>query len=234
MALVDDMKGEVEKIFREQWTTRAGQVVPEPEVIKLGNDAVEFENATVLYADLSGSTAMVDGYSWGFAAEVYKTFLYCAAKLVLAEGGKITSYDGDRIMGVFVGDSQCTSAVRCSLKINYAVLNVVNPALKARYPNIEYQVKQVVGIDTSSIRAARTGVRGGNDIVWVGRSANYAAKLTDLNLAERTWITKAVYDKLNVDVKFGGQPKQDIWKNFIWNAYGNLPIYGSTWWWSIQ
>lgn len=233
MALVDDMKSEVAKIFREQWTTRSGQVVPEPEDIKLGNDAVEFENATVLYADLSGSTAMVNAKTWGFAAEVYKTFLYCAARLVRAEGGKITSYDGDRIMGIFVGDSQCTDAARCGLKINYAVGQVVNPALKAQYPNGDYEVKQVVGIDTSSIRAARTGVRGGNDIVWVGRAANHAAKLSELNLAERTWVTKTVYDNLHESVKLGGQPKQDIWKSFKWSQNGDLPIYGSTWWWSV-
>jgi class 3 adenylate cyclase len=90
----------------------AWQVVPAPEDLKLGNDAVEFERATVLYADLHGSTAMVNRESWTFAAEIYKTFLLCAAKLVRAEGGTITSYDGDRIMGIFIGDSQSTSAAR--------------------------------------------------------------------------------------------------------------------------
>jgi class 3 adenylate cyclase len=57
----------------------------------------------------------------------------------------------------------------------------------------------VVGSDVSSLRAARIGVRGGNDIVWVGHAANYAAKLTELNLEESTWITKDVYDMLKDD-----------------------------------
>jgi hypothetical protein len=55
------LKDEVAKIFRSQWTTRNGYVVPDPDDAKLGNDAVVFEKATVLYADLSGSTAMVVG-----------------------------------------------------------------------------------------------------------------------------------------------------------------------------
>jgi class 3 adenylate cyclase len=233
MPLADELKNEITKIFRDQWSIRAGQVVPEPENITLGNGAVEFERATVLYADLSGSTAMVNTYKWEFAAEVYKTFLYCAARLVRASGGTITSYDGDRIMGVFVGDSQCPNAAQCGLKINYAVQEIVNPALKAQYPKLEFQVKQVVGIDTSSIRAARTGVRGGNDVVWVGRAANYAAKLTELNLAERTWITNDVYEALNSDSKLSQPNKQNMWKNFEWTQNGKLPIYGSTWMWVI-
>lgn len=88
MALADEIKAEVEKIFKTQWTSRGGQVVPEPEDIKLGNEAVEFNRATVLYADLAGSTAMVDTKKWNFSAEIYKTFLYSSARLVRAEGGK--------------------------------------------------------------------------------------------------------------------------------------------------
>lgn len=231
MPLADELRNEVIKIFRDQWSTRMGQVVPEPENITLGNGAVEFGRATVLYADLSGSTAMVNTYKWAFAAEVYKTFLYCAARLVRASGGTITSYDGDRIMGVFVGDDQCDNAAQCGLKINYAVQKIVNPALKAQYPKTEFEVKQVVGIDVSSIRAARTGVRGGNDVVWVGRAANYAAKLTELNLAERTWITKDVYDELDSASKLSQQTS--MWKSFEWTQNGKLPIYGSTWRWVV-
>jgi class 3 adenylate cyclase len=100
--------------------------------------------------------------------------------MIRAEGGAITSYDGDRVMSIFIGDTQCTPAARCALKLNYVVQNVLNPAFKRQYTDDALVVRQVVGIDVSSINAARTGVRGGNDIVWVGRAANYAAKLCDL------------------------------------------------------
>jgi len=72
MALLDEMKSEVAGIFRGRWALRKGQLVPAPEDLKLGNDAVEFQEATVLYADLSGSTAMVNANDWAFAAQVYK------------------------------------------------------------------------------------------------------------------------------------------------------------------
>ena len=50
MALGNDLNSEVRKILRERWTTRSGRVVPEPEDLALGNDAVILDG-TVLYAD---------------------------------------------------------------------------------------------------------------------------------------------------------------------------------------
>lgn len=97
MALKDDLESEVATIFRERWSTRDGTVVPDDASLKLGNDAVKLE-ATILYADLADSTKLVDGYKPFFAAEIYKSFLHCAAKIIEAESGTITAYDGDRIM----------------------------------------------------------------------------------------------------------------------------------------
>ena len=136
-------------------------------------------------------------------------------------------------MGVFIGSTPCSDAAICALKLNWAVKNIVNPSIRAQYPQKTYSVKHVVGIDTSALRAARTGVRGGNDIVWVGRAANHAAKLTELDQAESSWITKDVYDVLKDDAKYGGNPRQDMWKSYTWNANGKLPIYGSTYWWAV-
>lgn len=81
MGLKDDLEAEVATIFRSSWTERDGETVPEAENLKLGNDAVKLK-ATVLYADLADSTALVDGHDKSFAAEIYKTFLHCAAKII--------------------------------------------------------------------------------------------------------------------------------------------------------
>lgn len=228
-----DIEASVRKIFRDVWETREGRVVPEPGDLALGNDAVHFDRATVLYADLSGSTALVEAYGWMFAAEIYKAYLHCATTIIRNEGGSITSYDGDRVMGVFIGDTQTTPAARAGLKINYAVQNIVNPALRNQYSSADYQVKQVVGIDTSEVRAARTGVRGDNDIVWVGRAANFAAKLTELKLAERTWVTTEAYERMHDATKYGGSNNSLMWKKYNWTQMDDHSIYGSTWTWSV-
>ena len=221
---------EVRKIFRETWTTRKGRKVPEPEGLGLGNHAVELDG-TVLYADLDESTNLVDRYKPEFAAEIYKAYLSCAAKVIRSEGGIITSYDGDRIMAVYIGDSKNTAAARSALKINYTVTEIINPLLKECYPKTNYSVRQVVGIDTSKLFIARTGIRKSNDLVWVGRAANYAAKLCSLSPAHPSQLTKAVYDKLSNSVKYAnGNKRKPIWEASTWN---NMRIYRSTWWWKI-
>ena len=234
MGTLENMKSMVNSIFSDRWEKRAGSVVPDPADLRLGNDAVEFERATVLYADLQASTQMVDTESWWLSAEIYKAFLHCAATIIRSEGGSITSYDGDRVMGIWIGKRQTTPAAIAGLKINFAIQKLINPAFKQHYPDKSLEVKQVVGIDTSAIRAARTGVRGGNDIVWVGRAANYAAKLTNLNLAQRTWVTEDAFSRMADEAKYGGPSNEQMWKRFRWSQQDNLPIYGSTWMRSIS
>lgn len=229
MTLGDDLKAEVNNFFSKQWAIRNGQKVPESSDLKLANDAVELD-ATVLYADLTGSTKLVDGYKSNFSAEIYKSYLHCAAKIIRSESGVITSYDGDRIMAVFIGSFKSTSAARAGLKINYATKNIVNPAIKTQYKT-EFQVSQTVGIDTSKLFVARTGIRGSNDLVWVGRAANYAAKLTELSSDYPTWITGAVYKMLKDEVKTS--KGKSIWEARIWNAMNKISIYRSSWTWSV-
>ena len=233
MALKDDLDSFVKNSFKNQWEVRKGQVVPEPKDLNSGNDAIEFERATVLYADISGSTTMVNSMSWEKSAEIYKSFLYCAARLITDNGGTITAYDGDRVMGIFVGDAQSTPAAKCALKINYAAKSIIMPAFKAQYPQDGFTLRHIVGIDTSAIKVAKTGVRGDNDLVWVGRAANYAAKLTELSADFSTWITGDLFSRLNDDAKFGGNPPQLMWTKYPWSAMNNIEIYGSTWHWSL-
>ena len=231
MGLKADLEAEVKSIFSTAWDVQKTKNVPAPEDLRLNsNHAKHLEKATVLYADLDGSTSMVDNKHWEFSAEVYKTFLRCSAQVIRSEAGTITAYDGDRIMAIFTGDTKNTSAVRCALKINHAVRHIIQPSLEKQYKT-GFKISHVVGIDTSEMRPTRIGVHGDNDIVWVGRAANYAAKLTTLSGAS-TWITKAVYDQMHKDVKYSNGT--NMWKLHPWVAMQNMQIYSSSYGWKIS
>lgn len=231
MGLRDALTQEVKSTFSQQWQVEDARAVPAPQDLRLNsNHAKNLDTATVLYADLDGSTNMVDNYDWRFAAEVYKTFLRCAGQIIRSEAGAITSYDGDRIMAIFAGDSKNTSAVRCALKINYAVEKIIRPALSSQYPNSNFVLKHVVGVDTARLRASRIGVKGDNDLVWIGRAPNYAAKLTALS-GKPTWITNAIYDNIHDSVKFHNGAL--MWEKRLWTQMSNMEVYCSTYHWSI-
>jgi class 3 adenylate cyclase len=232
LGLKNDLQDQVKDIFGDQWDVTDGRVVPEPESIGLGNNAIKLD-ATVLYADMADSTKMVDDNGANYAAEIYKSFLYCAGRIIHSEQGVITAYDGDRIMAVFIGERKNTRAVKTGLKINYAVKKIINPAHEKQYSYTPYTLKHVVGIDTSKILVARTGVKGRNDLVWVGRAANYAAKLCALSADYPTRITEAVHKVIADDAKMSSSGK-NMWNEATWKDMNDMTIYRSTWTWEIS
>lgn len=220
------------EILKTQWKRRNGLKVPEAEDVQLGNDSVELEG-TVLYADLEDSTGLVLGYKDWFAAEAYKCYLMAASELIRNNGGTITAFDGDRVMAVFIGDSKNSDAVLCALQISYVVQKVINVKIKEHYKDTSYQLNQAVGIDTSNLFIARTGIRGSNDLVWVGRAANYAAKLCGLREgAYNTYITEEVFNRLNEKSRYGGDTKRLMWEKVMWQERG-IAVYRSSWWWTL-
>lgn len=222
---------QIKSVFATEWKIREGRQVPSDSNVQLGNDAVLIE-ATVLYADMAESTSLVDGFKNWFAAEIYKAYLLGACRVISNHGGQITAFDGDRVMAVFMGDSKNTSAVKSALQINYLVRQI-NTLIKVTYPNTSYVLKHTVGVDTSQLFVAKTGLRNSNDLVWVGRAANYAAKLSALGESDYpTHITEDVFNKLRQDAKVGGEPPQSMWEKVTWPEKG-ITVYRSKWWWEF-
>ena len=234
MALKDELASQVNNVLRQAWNSRDGQVVPKTEDVVLAGGAVRL-TATILYADLADSTALAKDYDRGTAAKVFKTFLMCSSKIIRSLDGEIRSFDGDRVMGIFVGGSKNTSAAKCALKINYAFLNIIKPKLEAQYPVLTtggYKLAHCVGIDTSEVLAVRSGIRNNNDLVWVGRAPNWAAKLSTIREAPYfSFITDTVYKALAEEAKFGGNPRQAMWESRSWKTLPGTSIYRSSFWW---
>ena len=231
MSFGEELRKALDAILKTKWATRDGYVVPEAEDVQLGNDAVKL-TGTVLYADLADSTGLVEGHKDWFAAEVYKSYLDCACRIISRHDGEITAFDGDRVMAVFIGETPNTSAAKAALQLNWAVDKIINPRIKQNYSDVTYTVRQCVGIDTSDLFVARTGIRGSNDLVWVGRAANIAAKLCSLREQHySTYITEPVFKKLNEAAKFGGDPKRLMWESQSWRG---TTIYRSNWQWSLD
>jgi len=228
MTLRDELHAYVKRTHDDKWQERAGQKVPVLADLKFSTDAVNLD-ATVLYADLTDSTSLVAKNPNWLAAEVYKNYLYCAAKIIRSNDGAITAYDGDRVMAVFIGTNKNTNAVDTALKIQWSVNNVLQPAFDKKYSGrYSYKYKQKVGIDSSELLVAKTGFRGADELVWVGNAANRAAKLAALNRGSHTYISKSVYDVMHKSVRVGGTPEQNMWEDLGTSDLG-FRVYGSTW-----
>ncbi len=117
MALRDDVKTGIDAVLRPEWNTRNGSVVPQTEDISLANGAVKVD-ATYLYADMADSTGLAQGYHDWAAAKVVRCYLNAAARIIRGRGGEIRGFDGDRVMGIFIGDSKNSDAAKAALNIS--------------------------------------------------------------------------------------------------------------------
>src|ERR1700685_3548109 len=104
------------------------------------------------------------------------------------------SFDGDRVMAIFIGSSKNTSAVRAAFSLNWAVKEVIRPKLRKKWPTslANYTMHHGVGSDTGSALVVRGGVRNHNDLVSIGAAPNTAAKLSELRNSPDIYITADV------------------------------------------
>jgi class 3 adenylate cyclase len=76
-------------------------------------------------------------------------------------------------------------------------------------------------------------VRNDNDLVWVGRAANYAAKLSSISEQNTVFITADVFSRLRDDVKFSSKDRQLMWKPRRWAQMNDMAIHSSCWKWAV-
>ena len=86
-------------------------------------------------------------------------------------------------MGIYVGERMSTRAALTALNIDWTMDNIVKPALAdyfTAYAKSGYELRYATGIDRSAILAVLAGQRKDNDLIWIGRAPNLAARLSEL------------------------------------------------------
>lgn len=220
MSFKEELSAKVSEFVNEVWgDIPDGIVVPSAQDLTFGNTGRRLK-ACIFYADIHRSTEMVNNLPDTLAAEYYKAFLHCAAKIIKRNSGEVTAYDGDRVMALFLGETKEDNAVSAALELSYAVDQIINPEFFGLYKEKHRKLQHTVGIDVSEILVSKTGVRIDSDLVWVGRSANYAAKLNSFDGLDPDYpirITKDVYSMLS-KLKLVDGSEKSMWQG----PYNNL------------
>lgn len=232
MAIADDVKSGIMGVLAPAWDSRDGTVVPTTEDITLKNGAVNLD-ATYLYADMARSTELAQAYKREVTAKVIRCYLNASSRLIRHYGGEIRSYDGDRVMGIFIGGAKNTNSVRSALALSWAVRKVIQPRLESQWSGFTWKMSHGVGIDTGEAMLVRGGVWGDNDLVSIGSAPNIAAKLSEQRSYEIN-ISSAVYNGMNDNVKITTDGTQNMWTTLGVSTIGGKSItrYGSNWHWS--
>lgn len=235
MPLADELSQKTNEILTMKWDDRDGRGVPATEDVALAGGAVRLD-AVVLYADMAESSMLISEVHKKVAAKLIRAFIYACTRVVTTHGATVTSFDGDRIMAVFVGERMNSRAAEAALQINHVVTHIIRPAAEKHFQSINdvgFQVSHCTGVDASSLLVVRVGQRNANDLVFVGRAANLAAKLSGLRDDKfRSFITKEVYARLSDDAKYGGEPRRDMWEERTYKHAGEtVTVHGSNFTW---
>lgn len=233
MALKDDLTNAVNGILGKSFDERDGQKIPTSEDVSLSNGAVKLD-AAFLYADLAGSGMIAKVCPWDTTAKIIRAYLDCAVRIIRAHSGEIRSFDGDRVMGVFIGDSKRTNAVKSALKIQWATQNLIEAEAHKRFNSVkknDVKIRQACGIDVGTSRAVRAGIRNNNDLIWIGRPPSFAAKLSDnREYPYCTFISHDVYASLAEEAKLS--KGVDMWEKRTQKFAGaDETCYRSSYWW---
>ena len=228
MGLSSDITDGVRRALKTTLSVREGRKVPEKGDLAFlnGGGAVRLD-ATYAYADLADSSGLAQRIKQEVAANVIRAYVHAAAKTFRSYGGEIRSFDGDRVMAIFVGEQKNESAVRAALALNWAVNNVINPIMFEIWSDMSpvWRMKHAVGIATGQALIVRGGVFGDSDMISVGGAPNIAAKLSELRALSplygqqySIYITEEVYRDLPDAVRLGQPPDQLMWYGYLGQA----------------
>jgi adenylate cyclase len=235
-ALADKLSNDIGTIFNAVWNIRDGTAVPTTADVALANGAVKLQ-AVFLYADLFHSTELQRKHDNRMVAKIVRAYLSSMTQLVKSHSGEVRSFDGDRVMGVFLGDAKNSNAAKCALKMKYTVDKILRPKAETKFTSLTttgFTLRHCAGVASSEVLVVRGGVRGSNDLVFIGSAPNIAAKLSAMRTTPfHTWITHQVYGKLNAEAKYGGASKQNMWTSATQTLAGEAwSLYKSSWHWA--
>jgi adenylate cyclase len=160
----------------------------------------------VLYIDMRRSTDLNFEHRAPTVAKLYSAFVRAMTRTARHYGGHVRGIIGDRVMVLFDANRCFENAVYCAVAMNTVSKHIINKHFKAN------EVKFGIGIDYGKMLATKTGIRrhgqeqaNYRNLVWLGRPANVASKLTDVanKLAEYVTVPR-VRVGYQVQTTFGG------------------------------
>ena len=136
----------------------------------------ERRNATVLFADLSGYTALAERLDPEVTKSLVDHALGRLSREVVEHGGRVDKYIGDNVMAVFgapvAHEDDPERAVRAGLAMQ-AAMSEINVEIGARAASGDVEMELRVGVNSGAVIAGRSG----DQYTVIGDTVNVAARL---------------------------------------------------------
>lgn len=160
MTFKEELTSARDGIVNTAFTVRSGTVVPVTADVGY-NQAVKL-SATYLYADMADSSGLVAASPRETVGKVLRLYLDLSVRIIRHNDGHIRSFDGDRVMGIFIGAKRFDSAVKSAMQIKWACSELIQPKIAEKYKSIReagWIVRTGCGIASGETLIVRGGVR---------------------------------------------------------------------------
>lgn len=226
MTLKTDLSNEINKILSYNMQITSTNKVPNKNDLAYAEAAFSL-NTAVLFADVRGSSLLVNEHRRATAAKVLNAFLNCALRIVRLNSGEVRSFNGDSILAIFEPVPQCCmNATKAAMQLNWAIETLLRPAIRRQRYISRFDVG--IGISSGNILCTKVGIRGedNNDLIWPSTNTNLAAKLgNQAKNPVNIIICKDTWSKLPKEMVFNKRP---IWKPLVYKFAGEeITVYGT-------
>lgn len=204
MALKDFLKGLDEEVSSVLSSDFEIQIIDTNYVPSFNDPNITFDNldskkkkckrleSCVLYVDIRNSVQISAERRPKTLAKIYSTFVRTMIACARYYGGHVRNIIGDRVMVVFDKEKCFTKAVDTAVLMNSVCKHILNNRITS------FDFSAGVGIDYGQMLITKSGaIRKGEEkefyrsLVWLGKPANIASRLTDI-ANKKVFVNKSV------------------------------------------
>lgn len=156
----------------------------------------------VLFVDIRNSVELTRKHDSETMGRIYTAFTKGVLNAAREYQGYVRNIIGDRVMVVFPVNNCFVNAINCAVTINH-----ISKMINEVFSNVDFHCG--IGIDYGEMRVIKVGIERKGDentenkgLVWVGKPANLASRLTD----------------------FAGKTVKDIFYNVTGDFYHYAPL----------
>jgi len=141
----------------------------------------ERKSVTVVFADITGFTSMVDIHSVEDVVEVLNRFFGTVVPIIFKHGGMLDKFLGDGVMAVFgipdASENDPANAIQCAVNIQ----NEVNDLKESLIADDLFPIDVGIGIATGVVLAGNIGTKEQMNFTVIGEPVNLAQRLESVS-----------------------------------------------------
>jgi adenylate cyclase len=176
----------------------------EPGAAPEGDTGYSRREATILFADLRGFSAMAAAYAPEVVLGVLSRYFGCLSEIAVDHYGTIDKFIGDAIMVVFHGESSvphdhARRAILCAVEMQMAMKELREKDCAVGLPEIFVGI----GVSTGTVMAGLIGSRVYRAFTVIGEDVNLAARIEAFALRGQVLMSDTTYEHCRGFVEAG-------------------------------